>query len=74
LILNDGAPNGTRVNNKKEYSVFDEIEILEKSNFKTYSLGVKVNDYFDIEKLFDLCEEKELGFENWTKSVRILCK
>jgi tetratricopeptide (TPR) repeat protein len=74
LILNDGAPNGTRVHNEKEYSVFDELEILEKSNFTTYSLGVKVNDYSDIEKLFDLCEEKELGFENWTKSVRILCK
>lgn len=74
LILNDGAPNGKRIYNDKEYSVFDELEVIQKSDYQTYSIGVKVNSEREILKLRDLCYDSDYGFENWTNSVQILCK
>lgn len=74
LILNDGAPNGKRIVNGVEYAVFDELEIVEKSNYKTYSIGVKVTVPDDITVLENMCYELQYGFENWTKSLRTICK
>ena len=74
LILNDGAPNGKRIYNDKEYSVFDELELVQRSDYETYSIGVEVKDEGEIIKLRDLCFELEFGFENWTDSLTILCK
>lgn len=74
LILNDGAPNGKRIYDGKEYSVFDELEIIEKSNFKTYSFGVTTTNEDKIEALREMCYNAGVGFENWTQSVRVLCK
>lgn len=74
LILNDGAPNGKRIYNDKEYSVFDELELIEKSDYQTYSIGVEVNSENEILKLRELCYDSNYGFENWTNSIKILCK
>lgn len=74
LILNDGAPNGKRFYNEREYSVFDELELIEKSNYNTYSLGVIIENEQTIEMLKEVCFEFDCGFENWTDSIQILCK
>ena len=74
LILHDGSPNGKRILDGVEYSVFDELEIIEKSEYQTYSIGVEVESLEDITVLQDVCLDLDYGFENWTNSVRILCK
>ena len=74
LILNDGSPNGKRVYEGQEYAVFDELKILEKSDYKTYSLGVSVDSFESIITLQEVCLELEYGFENWTDSIRMICK
>ena len=74
IILNDGAPTGKRIYNGREYSVFDELELIEASEYQTYSIGVKVGVENDLEKLWDLCDESDMGFENWTSSVYMICK
>ena len=74
LILIDGAPTGKRIYDGVEYSVFDELEVIEPSGYRTYSLGVNVEHLDDIIELEDMCFMKNYGFENWTHSIRILCK
>lgn len=74
LILHDGSPNGKRIHNEVEYSVFDELQIIEESNYRSYSIGVKVDNIEAITTLEEVCFELKYGFENWTKSVRMLCK
>jgi len=74
LLLIDGAPTGKRIFEGVEYSVFDELEIIEESNYRTYSIGVSVEHTDDITDLKDMCYKLGYGFENWTKSIRILCK
>ena len=74
LILNDGAPNGKRIYNDKEFYVFDELEVIQKSDYQTYSIGAEVKSEREILKLRELCYDSDYGFENWTNSVRILCR
>lgn len=74
LVLNDGAPNGTRIYNEVEYAVFDVLEIFEKSNYQTYSIGANVNSKEDILVLREICHSLNLGFENWTNSINMISK
>jgi hypothetical protein len=74
IVLNDGAPNGYRLWNGKEYAVFDELQHLVKSDYQTFSIKCK----FQNQKLFEVlqtkCEEADIAIENWTTGVRLLCK
>jgi tetratricopeptide (TPR) repeat protein len=74
LILNDGAPEGTRMVDGQEYNVFNELELLEKSNYKTFSVIVFAEENEHLDKLFELLDDYELPHENWTSTIRILCK
>jgi tetratricopeptide (TPR) repeat protein len=74
LILNDGAPVGTRMVDGQEYSVFNELELLEKSNYKTFSVIVFTEEDKHRDKLFELLDDYEFPHENWTSTIRILCK
>jgi tetratricopeptide (TPR) repeat protein len=74
LVLIDGSPTGTTILDGVEYSVFDELEVLEESGYQTYSIGVEVDDSDEITALEDMCYDLNYGFENWTDSVKILCK
>lgn len=73
LLLNDGAPVGYRMSNGKEYPVFNELQLLEKSNFKTFSVVAETDNQNEIDQLAQLCDNEEIGFEDWT-TVRLLCK
>lgn len=74
VILNDGAPNGYRELNGKEVPVFDELRLLRESGLGTYQLDVYAPEPEGLEQLFTLFEEYEVPAENWTTSVRFLCK
>lgn len=74
LILNDGAPMGTRINNGKEYSVLNELQIIENSNFQTYSMVCDFQTSHYYKKLESSCLEKKIEIENWTKDIHTLCK
>lgn len=73
LLLNDGAPVGERISNGITYPVFNELQLLEKSVYKTFSAIVYTNDQSDIDKLEKLCLDEEIGFEDWS-TIRLLCK
>ena len=73
LLLNDGAPIGYRVSNGTEYPVFNELQVLTESNYKTFSVVAETDDQDKIRQLGHLCDKEGIGFEDWT-TVRILCK
>jgi tetratricopeptide (TPR) repeat protein len=73
MILNDGAPVGTRISNGVEYSVLNELMLLKSSKHKTYSVTIYTSTQSDIDKLEELCEVAEVEMEDWS-TIRYLCK
>jgi tetratricopeptide (TPR) repeat protein len=73
LVLNDGAPVGYRTNNGTEYPVLNELQLLSKSSYKTYSIIAEVESQSDIDKLETLCKDQNVEMEDWS-TIRLLCK
>jgi tetratricopeptide (TPR) repeat protein len=73
LLLHDGAPNGSRWYRGREVPVFDELVVLERSGFDTFSFNARVSAPEHIQKLGDLAAELDLAAEDWT-TVEILCE
>jgi hypothetical protein len=74
IVLNDGAANGYRLLGGKEYPVFDEIQHLVKSVYQTFTIKCKLPDLKLFTMLCERCEQADIETENWTTSVRILCR
>ena len=73
-ILNDGAPQGYRIRNGNEVPVFNELQLLTKSAYSTYSTVAYTDDQEYIDKLEELCHKANVEFEDWSSSIRMLCK
>jgi len=73
IILNDGAPQGYRTNNGKEYAVFNELQLISKSDCSTYSCIIYTNNDEHIEKLENICKKTNVEIEDWS-TVIYLCK
>jgi len=75
VVLNDGAPNGYRRFEGREYPVFDELTLLERSRFRTYVARVKMpNRRKHVEDLARQAGELEGNAEDWSTSTVIICK
>jgi hypothetical protein len=75
VVLNDGAPCGYRQVNGKEIPVLNALDLLEASPFGTYVAQVQMPDkpeYTD--KLAELAGTMEGCAEDWSTSVRIICR
>lgn len=74
LVLNDGAPSGYRMLGDLEVPVFDCLELLEPSFLSTFVAEIEMNDPGDMELLGKMADDRGLAAEDWSTSVRILCK
>lgn len=74
LVLNDGAPNGSRVVDGQEYSVFDVLELITASEYSTFSVTVKAECMEDVEELDEFAEQEGVVLEDWTQNVRHICR
>ncbi|HWG42355.1 MAG TPA: tetratricopeptide repeat protein [Gemmataceae bacterium] len=75
MVLNDGAPNGYRTYKGEQVAVLDALELLEPSPFGTYIARVQLPaEDKHAEDLAHLAAELEGSAEDWTTSVRILCR
>lgn len=74
LILQDGAPNGYRKLGNQEVPVFDELELLQASKFGTFVITLDNVTDAEMETLSKLFQEHDLASEDWSKSIRMLCK
>jgi len=73
-VLNDGAAVGYRKgSNGEDIPVFNELQLLMKSPYSTYSVKAYINQQEDIDKLDELCTSIKVEFEDWS-TIRFLCK
>jgi hypothetical protein len=73
VILHDGAPNGIRVANGREYHVFDAIERWSASAVPTIELVVRAPESA-IDALLSLLDRHGITAENWSANILSLCK
>lgn len=74
VVLHDGAAVGHREYEGREYSVFNVLELFEPSPNSTYEAELRVSGQADVEELLALLDERDIACEDWSQSVRILCR
>ena len=74
LLLHDGESRGKREIDGRSVSVFDELAVLETSPFATYEVIVRCADPEEVEAVMRQLREAELGVEDWTGNLRMLCE
>ncbi len=74
LVLHDGEPKGTRTNEGREVPVFDELQVLSPGRLHTFTAAIAAADPVDVEALDAATHGSELAMEDWTSSIRYLCK
>jgi hypothetical protein len=72
VLINDGAPEGTRISNGEEYPVFDELGMWKLSAYSTYEVELVVPSKFAMDSLEEKCRENDMWVEDWG-TVRTLC-
>lgn len=74
VVLHDGAPNGERKAWGRVFSVFDEIERWQPSQIPTLEVEVTAAGDADAEALTELFDEAGFAAQDWTTSIRWICK
>ena len=74
VLLNDGAPVGYRMVGERQLPVFNELQLLEKSTYKTYVADIKVVEESQMEQLVQMLNLNKIPNENWTTNTAVICK
>lgn len=74
VVLHDGDPVGERRFGDTTRPVFNEIARLVVSPHPTLEVEVVTAEPDDVEALIDAFVQRDLGAEDWTSSVRMLCR
>lgn len=74
MVLHDGAPVGYRTHGGQEFAVFNVLQLFEPSRFSTYEADIVAQSPTDIEALERICDDSGTAMEDWSGSVRILCR
>lgn len=74
IVLNDGAPNGTRRSGGREYAVFDALELWQASPYATFEAWIETPDPDSLDALVERAHRDHGQAEDWTGSVRHLCR
>jgi hypothetical protein len=72
ILLNDGAQEGTRTSGGEDYPVFNELTVWQPSAYSTFQSALSMQDSNAEPHLIHLCEENDIGFEDWS-TVRVIC-
>jgi hypothetical protein len=73
LVLHDGAPNGYRMLHGRQLPVFDVLERLERSAFRTFVLELGTGEPEAVAALERIATAAGGAAENWGTSTTILC-
>lgn len=81
VVLNDGAPTGYRQLRGQDVPVFNCLALLEPSPLATWCVEIDLEapkrdarEPGPFDELDVIARERGLAAENWTTSVRLLCK
>jgi tetratricopeptide (TPR) repeat protein len=72
IVLNDGAPEGTRISAGREYAVFNELMLWRMSEHSTFEVELEVPNGSAMEALEERCRVAGMWVEDWG-TVRTLC-
>ena len=72
IVLNDGAPEGTREWEGVQVPVFDELQLWEASDYRTYKVELEVPSQAAVPRLLEACADPDLGVEDW-RTVSMTC-
>ena len=73
LVLTDGAADGYRVVNGKQFPVFNVLAMLAASPLKKYIVELATTDPESVQALVQCAEELGGAAEDWGRSTNILC-
>jgi hypothetical protein len=78
VVLHDGVPHGERATSQSAgsavYPVFDEIELWAPSPVPTWLVLLEADTAADRDALERLAAEAGYAAEDWSSSVRLLCR
>ena len=74
IVLNDGAPAGERTFGDRTYSVFDALELWERSPIETLITDARCETPDDIEALEAVFGMAGWCAEDWKLSIRWMCR
>jgi hypothetical protein len=74
IVLHDGAENGERTTGGQTYPVFDELVRWSPSEIPTLRADVRCASDADSHELSYAFEDAKFSAEDWSTSVRQLCK
>lgn len=74
IVLNDGAPNGSRRIGEREYPVFDQLELWQASPYATFEAWIETPDPASLAALAQRAHRDHGQAQDWTDSVRHLCR
>lgn len=75
LVLHDGEPRGQRRYKGQMLPVFDELAVLERSDFRTFRVDVVAPTERALSALLRTVSERtDAALEDWTGSLELLCR
>jgi hypothetical protein len=73
IVLHDGEPRGKRRVDGHELSVFDELVVLERSPYGTWTVEATCQGPEERDALVALFDDVDGAIEDWTESLVMLC-
>jgi hypothetical protein len=73
LLLHDGQPVGYRLRDGRQVPAFNELQLLESSEFGTYEATVDGAGDEEFDMLNELARELRMAAEDWSTGIRSLC-
>ncbi len=73
IVLHDGAPQGQRESDGKSYPVFNVLERVHRSLFRTYAVELNAPTPEDIESLASIAANLKFRVEDWSHSIKAIC-
>lgn len=74
VVLHDGAVAGTRLLNGHERPVFNALSLFKRSPRSTFEITLLAPAAFDIDALQAVAARRHVVVEDWTSSVREICR
>ncbi|QQS48234.1 MAG: tetratricopeptide repeat protein [Acidobacteriota bacterium] len=74
LLLHDGEPRGYRVLGGVELPVFNELQILRRSDYGTFEIHLNCPDEFETGELIDFLDGSGMPAEEWSSGIRSICR
>jgi len=71
LVLHDGEPRGERMFHGRPRPVFDELAVLERSEFGTWEIALEAPAPADVDAIVALFEDVEVVVEDWTAPASV---